>query len=285
MYGVIYKITCLVNGKIYIGKTTRGVKVRWKYHCYNKKTTHLYYAIKKHGKENFKIEILCCCYSEIELNNKEIELIAQFDCRNREIGYNILPGGEGFGSKENNVWFGKKHSDETKQKLSELNKGENNPMFGRTGENNPLFEKPRSDETKKKLSIAMSGENNPNFGKPLSEETKKKISIGNIGLKAGANHPMFGKHHSDETKNKMSEALKGEKCYNYGKHLPDEVKDKISEATKGENNPRAKLNWNDVNQIRDLYATGQFTLKQLAEKFLVDLSQISRIILNKSWVV
>ena len=59
----------------------------------------------------------------------------------------------------------------------------------------------------------------------------------------------------------------------------------MSLATKGENNPRAKLNWNDVNEIRVLYELGEFNQKQLAEKFLVAPTQISNIILNKSWVV
>lgn len=38
---------------------------------------------------------------------------------------------------ENHHFFGKHHTEETKQKMSEVQKGENNPMYGRTGENNP----------------------------------------------------------------------------------------------------------------------------------------------------
>ena len=143
-YGVIYKITCLVSNKIYIGKTTKTIEIRLKEHFYSKSIEHLHNAIRKHGKENFKIEILCYCYNEIGLNYKEVELIAKYDCRNREIGYNILPGGEGFGGGKNHPWFGRAHSDETKQKLSELNKGEKNPRFGKIV----------SQETKNKMSEA-----------------------------------------------------------------------------------------------------------------------------------
>ena len=60
----------------------------------------------------------------------------------------------------------KPHSEETKRKLSKLNKGENNPNYG----------KHHSEEAKKKMSEARKGNKNHNYGKPLSEETKAKIS-------------------------------------------------------------------------------------------------------------
>ena len=68
-----------------------------------------------------------------------------------------------------------------------------------------------SEETRQKLSAAQSGENNPNFGKPPSEETRQKMSDAHSGEK---NHN-FGKHHSEETRKKMSDAHSGEKHYNW----------------------------------------------------------------------
>ena len=56
-----------------------------------------------------------------------------------------------------------------------------------------------SDETKQKLSEAMKGENNPLYGKHLTEEHKSKLSK----AKKGENNPMYGKHRDDETKDKM----------------------------------------------------------------------------------
>ena len=69
---------------------------------------------------------------------------------------------------------GKKHSDETKLKISAATKGERNPYFG----------KKHSDETKLKMSAARKrnlsfgekGERHPNFGEKLSDEQKLKIS-------------------------------------------------------------------------------------------------------------
>ncbi len=81
-------------------------------------------------------------------------------------------------SGTNNPMYGRKHSEETRKKLSEANKG-----------------KKLSEETKKKLSEA-------NKGKKLSEETKKKLSE----VQKGTNvmPPSFkGRKHSEESKKKM----------------------------------------------------------------------------------
>lgn len=63
----------------------------------------------------------------------------------------------------------------TKENLSEAHKGENNPMYG----------KHHTEETKNKISEAKKGkycgENNHNYGKHHSEETKQKISEANKG--------------------------------------------------------------------------------------------------------
>ena len=61
---------------------------------------------------------------------------------------------------------GKHHSKETKNKMSEMMKGENNPMYG----------KKRSAESKQKISKAKKGKPSPNKGKPKSAEHKKKLS-------------------------------------------------------------------------------------------------------------
>ena len=59
--------------------------------------------------------------------------------------------------------YGKHHSEETKNKMSEYRLGKY------SGENHPLYGKHRSEETKEKLRIAnkgkWSGENNPMYGK------------------------------------------------------------------------------------------------------------------------
>ena len=63
-----------------------------------------------------------------------------------------------------------------------------------TGGDGGLF----SEETRKKISEALKGENNPNYGKKNPELSKRNSQ--NIG----PNNPFYGKHHSEETKRKMS---------------------------------------------------------------------------------
>jgi len=133
-----------------------------------------------------------------------------------------------------------------------------------------------------------SGYNETKGGEGISgwkhtKETRKKISEANKGkivpAKTREKISKFrkGKHHTKETREKISEANKGKKH-------SIAARKKISNATKGENHPRAKLTYEIVKEIRIKYATKKYTYKKLAQKYNVDLSTISRIINNLSWV-
>lgn len=71
----IYKITNLVNNKIYIGQTLqKNPKMRWYGHLSDAKRgkkSHLYDSIRKYGKESFVWEIIEHCSSLEELNARE----------------------------------------------------------------------------------------------------------------------------------------------------------------------------------------------------------------------
>ena len=69
-----------------------------------------------------------------------------------------------------------------------------------------------SEESRKKMSESKKGENNPLFGKHHSEEARKKLSEARKGKPAWTK----GKHHSEESRKKMSEAHKGKHWYNNG---------------------------------------------------------------------
>ena len=74
IYGFIYKTTCLVNGKIYIGQTVRG---RDKF--YLGSGTAICEAIKRYGKQNKKRKILRLCYSQRELDIWEMVMIKKYN--------------------------------------------------------------------------------------------------------------------------------------------------------------------------------------------------------------
>ena len=89
MYGYIYKTTCLINNKIYIGQH-KCCEFDEKYYGSG---TSLNNAIQKYGKSNFIVELLEWCDTLTELNTREIEYIKLYNSTNKKIGYNITLGG------------------------------------------------------------------------------------------------------------------------------------------------------------------------------------------------
>ena len=93
----IYKITNLINGKSYIGKTLSTIDERWNEHCrsvrrkcYEKRP--LYSAMNKYGVDNFKIEQIEECNDDI-VNEREVYWIEYFGTFKN--GYNATIGGDG----------------------------------------------------------------------------------------------------------------------------------------------------------------------------------------------
>jgi len=96
----IYKITCKVNGKNYIGSSD-NIQRRWRSHISRSARlgSPLYDDIQKFGLESFTFTVI----TECEKNEKatlEREYIKKYDSTNPEKGYNIYkmesinPGGQ-----------------------------------------------------------------------------------------------------------------------------------------------------------------------------------------------
>ena len=94
----------------------------------------------------------------------------------KDLGTGILrnktDGGDGNSLKgENHPFYGKKHSPETRAKLSAVMKGENNPMYGKKPSPETIAkisaakkDKKHSPETRAKLSAAHIGDRNSQYG-------------------------------------------------------------------------------------------------------------------------
>ena len=126
------------NNKRYIGITKQKVNRRWRNGKGYKGNEHFTYAIEKYGWDNIKHEILEKNLTYIEACEKEILYISKYNSANRKYGYNIEKGG--FACKElsketkqkiSNANKGRKHTQEFKDKISELNKGEKNWWYGK----------------------------------------------------------------------------------------------------------------------------------------------------------
>lgn len=219
---IIYKITNLINNKIYIGQTIRTLKRRWLAHCHIKSTTfYIGKAIQKYGKENFTIEEIDKASSQEELNDKEKYWINHYNSTDSNIGYNLREGGDKF-----------KMSKETKNKISLANKGKKKP--------------PISEKTRMKMSEARKGKplskesilkreetkrKNGSKRTPLSQESIEKMRRSLTGRKLSEEHIRKmsevnkGKIHSEETRKKLSNSMKGRK-------FSEEHKKKLSESRK-----------------------------------------------------
>jgi len=193
---IIYKTTNIINNKFYIGQ---DIYDNPKYFGSGKL---LILAIKKYGKENFKKEILEVCTDEKHMDEREIFWIRELNATDRKIAYNICEGGKSYRTMrgENNFWFGKHHSEETKALIREKRK----------------LQKMSYDE-KNRLRELWKTDKNP--GKNKSEETIEKIKIALSKIdRTGINSSMSGKTHSEETKKHWSEIRKGK---NLGSDNPE----------------------------------------------------------------
>jgi len=211
---VIYKTTNNINGKIYIGQSSKnnprylgsGINIR--------------NDLKIYGVSNFTKEILEYCNTKEELNNRERYWIAFYNSTCPEIGYNKHRGGQGRDTLGRRLMNdGQKHYyihiddidqmllmgyvfgplESTIEKCRKASSGVNNPNYGNRGVSNILYGRKHSSETRKKMS-----ENNHNRGKKLPDSVIQKLSA----AKLGENNPMYG------VKQKTT------KCQNCGKIIP-----------------------------------------------------------------
>lgn len=105
---IIYKITNKLNGKSYVGQTTRNVNARIAEHKYKKSLIGK--AILKYGVNNFEIDILDECSSSDELNKREAHWTKTLNTVHPN-GYNKAIVATRYG--EHNGFFQKSHNQET----------------------------------------------------------------------------------------------------------------------------------------------------------------------------
>ncbi len=119
----VYKHTS-PSKKVYIGITCKNPLYRWQKGYGYSSNEHFFRAIVKYGWDNFKHEILCEGLSKEEAEVKEIELISFYNSTDERYGYNISSGGE-------NHFAGYHHSEKTKRKIGDAQRGELNHRFGK----------------------------------------------------------------------------------------------------------------------------------------------------------
>jgi len=221
----IYKHTS-PSGKSYIGKTSKSVQKRLNEHIKlsEKGSTYKFHkAIRKYGIENIESSILEDNICSEKVNEREKYWIAYYDTYKN--GYNMTEGGDGgdtisnhpnrekickkiseANSGERNGFYGKKHSEENKQKWSEQMKGNSlakgykhtEEAKNKIAEKNTLRFLDKKERVKVSLGVKKYAKNNP-------EELKKRYE----------NRKLNG-NDSNHTKILIIEKLNGEKIELYG---------------------------------------------------------------------
>lgn len=188
----VYIITCMVNGKHYIGFSGK-IRKRLTEHKNNlrkgiHKNSYLQDDFTLHSEKNFTFEELEL-YPVDQMASFENWWCNELNTHNREFGYNVKP------TNPDNLSL---HSQETKDKISKLKTG-----FSHTTETKIKMSKnsahrkvpveeieagrlarigtKHTDETKRQMSVSGKGKHSAKR-KPLSEEAKLNISKSKIGV-------------------------------------------------------------------------------------------------------
>ena len=164
----IYAIINIKNGKKYIGQSVE-MSVRKTTHFRALKegkhfNRHLQSSWNKYGADNFEFSIIEKCAPE-KLTSREQYFINSEEPENL---YNMC-------LEACDSTLGIKYSGETRAKLSVINKGKNNPNYGKI----------HSAETRAKMSVMAIGVKNHNYGKTFSAKVIANMSKASTGERNG----------------------------------------------------------------------------------------------------
>ena len=161
-----------MNGKCYIGQSV-NIERRFDEHkkYTNRTGKYLHNSMNKYGVDNFSFEIIEEC-KKSELSEREKYWISYYNSTSPN-GYNLTNGGDGGNTFQYRT---KEQMEDTKRKISEVTSGENNGFYGKhhSEETKEYLRKINlgktiSEETKNKISKAK-------IGHYVAEQTKEKIS-------------------------------------------------------------------------------------------------------------
>jgi hypothetical protein len=149
-------------------------------------------CIKRYGLNHWKTKKMTCAHIHMKGKNNYINSYLYMNARKRR---SLLMSGE------NNHMYGRTHTYESKEKLRTAHKGKKHSkntknklsIIGKNRKQNPMLGKKHSPETRAKIS-------EKNKGRKISNELKEYFSV----KYTGENNPYYGRKHSLEVIEKMS---------------------------------------------------------------------------------
>lgn len=266
MYGYIYKTTDLTNGKIYIGQHKSDTFVAESYVGSGRILRNIKKSLEEDGisvRERFKTELVEECNSPEELNEREIYWISYYNSMDPSIGYNLHEGGLNTIAEENGM-FGRKQTEESKEKNSAYHKGtvwvtdgtvdkqvkpeqlnsylENGFVVGRS--NHKLTGKKKPQGTGDKISNSLTGVKK-------SEEHCRNISLAAIGRVYVTDGVVTKRVYPEEAEELIKSGFRYGRTFNsnpWCKGLTAETSEKLKEIGQKTKNTRLERNnyipWN-----------------------------------------
>jgi group I intron endonuclease len=240
VYGVIYKITNILNNKSYIGRRKCVKNKLSSLHRYWGSGSYIQNAIKKYGLENFTKEYLDFAMSDEELDILEIKYIEKFNTY--KDGYNQTIGGEHFRGEFSNNELRKQKISSWSKKFWSNEENHKTAIEKRTGRKNSKTTKElmsvsaKKSWTEERRRKASESGNYSRTYTPEQIEHSRQVHKGKVHVNNGkttvsikveeletylSNGWKRGNHKavSSETKKRMSEAAKNRKPTTKGKKM------------------------------------------------------------------
>lgn len=194
----LYRITCLINNKVYIGQSV-DPSSRWRAHRRDSADPKVpfHHAIKKYGSHNFEFKIIASCKSKDAANELETLLVSQYDSFiSNGKGYNATHGGDNAPKSE--AWkqgMRDWHASMSPEYRNELNQKLSISFTKYIKENGHIaLGTKRTQEQKDNMSSVQQSMDRTNM---YTEEVRERISKAHIGIVD-----------SEETKQKKAESAR-----------------------------------------------------------------------------
>lgn len=179
---IVYLITNLVNGKLYVGQTQQSLKARWLRHR-REHRTYLSRAIKKYGRENFLVEPLATAETLEQLDALEGLWIRLLASHVRGVGYNVRLAAKGYRTLP----------------------PESIEQFRRERLGHEV-----TRETRDKIAKSLA-EHHRVFGHPNKGKSMPETQIAKLRELKGSRNARFGKHDTPEVCEKRRQAIIGKR--------------------------------------------------------------------------
>jgi len=169
--GIIYLIRNKVENKVYVGKTSRTLSVRWAEHldeAFSGCPYRFHQAIRNFGKDAFELVELYFCSDNKELDEQEKKFIKDYSACDTNFGYNMQTGGQG-----GTLTVKRKMSEEAKEHLRQINLGKKASLSTKLLMSQQRKGKTHNEQWRNNISKALKGKT---LGRKDSEELKQRKS-------------------------------------------------------------------------------------------------------------